>query len=199
MTEDQRERIKALQLDINAVINNMRYGATFDEAIEYSKGKTVSWKKGYALDVEGLVYTGIPNVAFAYDVKEEKLREAYKKEKDIVKALAKARDEVSCSRYVLEYNGRLYKNRKDLANDLDIDYVVLCTNLKKYGCVDDAVERCLEIKQLQTEKFEFNGKEFDNFVEACKHYGVEFSEVMRVSGKQGVKPSLVLNSYINKR
>lgn len=198
MTKEQLEKVRELGLDVNVVVNNLKFGATFDEACDYSKGKSIDLKDKF-IELDDFKWSGIPSIAFAYGVDETRLRSAYiKHKKDIMLAMEDAmNNNYKRPGTEVDYNGRHYMTLTELCRDLDLDIKKLRCSLRS-NTVEEAIELLLEEKRLETEKFTHNGIEYKNFVDACDKNAISYIDLMRQARKQRVKPELIFNKFMKK-
>lgn len=198
MTREQLEKVRERGLDVNVVVNNLKFGATFDEACDYSKGKSIDLKDKF-IELDDFKWSGIPSIAFAYEVDETRLRSAYiKHKKDIMLAMEDAMN----SNYKrpgteVDYNGRHYMAMTELCRDLDLDIVKMRSYLRN-NTVEAAVGLLLEEKRLENEKFVYEGVIYKNFVDACEKNAISFIDLMKHARRQKVKPELIFNKFMRK-
>lgn len=198
MTREQLEKVRELGLDVNVVVNNLKFGATFDEACEYSTGKSLE-KNSKFIEYDGFDWSGIPNIAFAYDVDEARLRAAYVKHKKNVELAIKDAMNNNYKRpgNEVDYNGRHYMAMTELCRDLDLDIVKMRSYLRN-NTVEAAVGLLLEEKRLENEKFVYEGVTYKNFVDTCEKNAISFIDLMKHARRQKVKPELVFKIYMRK-
>ena len=129
--------------------------------------------------MNGIKYNSLLELAEAYGIKANTLRERLRRGIPIDKAVAGK----GCLRSV-EYGGKTYVSLSDLSESLNISYLNLLRRINNGLSVDVSVKECLEISRGERKKIEFRGEWYPSYSALAKAWGIS-KQILSLRLKNG--------------
>lgn len=179
---------KEYNINYGTFINRLNNGFSLEEAVEIPIGIRRSWYKhenNYYF--RGKNYTNLQEISKITGINVNLIRTRLVNGWDLERAATQPKQTTSLSEKIIKYDGKIYKNKRELAEKYNIDYQTLTGRLYRGWDLDKALTTPIGIN-----RFEYKGVDYANGRNLAKALNMDEEFVLNLS-KRGYSAEEIAN------